>query len=279
MPDEIAGDETGTELVRDEGGNTLTILVTPRGDGLPLDTLLRTIDEMLHILKELDRFLSGSPRTTIDWVVTSVTYNSPLMLRVIGRKKVDAPFPGRVVDAYLRTLSELESGVEPEGLSEASMTRALNLTRSIARDGIASMQFSAPNLPPVTPTARLAENVENIIKRRYYHEDAVIEGRLQTISVRGEPHFFIYDVLNDRKTRCTFREGLIFKAMKAIGKRVAVEGRVRYAREGWPLSVEVEDVRELREATDLPQFAEGEGIDITGGIESAEYVRRLRDAE
>ena len=34
-----------------------------------------------------------------------------------------------------------------------------------------------------------------------------------------------------------------------------------------------------RALVQLPQFREGEGIDITGGQDSAEYVRELRDGD
>ena len=39
----------------------------------------------------------------------------------------------------------------------------------------------------------------------------------------------------------------------------------------------VRDVRILENRENLPQLDDLQGINITGGIDSAEYVRRLRD--
>ena len=49
--------------------------------------------------------------------------------------------------------------------------------------------------------------------------------------------------------------------------------------EGDPVSMSVESLRERPHASTLLQFRAGEEIDLTGGKDSAEYVRGMRDAE
>ena len=60
-------------------------------------------------------------------------------------------------------------------------------------------------------------------------------------------------------------------AAESIGKRVELTGWISGG------LIMVESIRVLRPRSELPQFDDLAGIDITGGMESAAYVRRLRD--
>ncbi len=277
MPEEIADREI--LAIAEASGNILTIMVTPRKDGVPLPTLLRSLGQSLKILREIDERVSSTSRPTLEWLVVSASYNSPLTFRIMGRKRIDAPDPGRVVDTYLSALNELENGGEPEGFSESAMESAKDIATLILRDGVSSVEFSAPGQPSVSPSRKLVENVENIIRKRYYHEDAVLEGKLETVSIHGETHFVIYDILTNHPTKCVIDEGLMRNSLKEIGRRVQVEGKVKYNRSGRPMMMEARSMKPLRESADLPQFAEGQSINITNGVESSKYVRRLRDAD
>jgi hypothetical protein len=277
MPDDIAEGEA--LAIAEASGNALTIMVTPRKDGIPLPTLLRSLSESLKILRDIDERVSRASRPTLEWLVVSASYNSPLTLRIIGRKRIDAPVPGRVVDAYLTALNELENGGEPKDFSESAMESAKDIATLILRDGVSSVEFSAPGQPTVSPSRKLVENVENIIRKRYYYEDAMLEGKLETVSIHGDTHFVIYDVLTNHPTKCVIDEVLMRSSFGAIGKRVQVEGKVKYNRSGRPMTMEARSMKPLREASELPQFTEGQSINITGGVESSKYVRRLRDAD
>ena len=39
----------------------------------------------------------------------------------------------------------------------------------------------------------------------------------------------------------------------------------------------VDDIETLRSRDEIPQLDDVEGIDITGGMDSADYVRKMRD--
>ena len=61
--------------------------------------------------------------------------------------------------------------------------------------------------------------------------------------------------------------------------RVCVLGDVRYSSEGIPTSVTVDDIRILRKRSELPQLQDLRAIDITGGLESSDFVVEMRDAD
>ncbi len=66
-----------------------------------------------------------------------------------------------------------------------------------------------------------------------------------------------------------------------MGKqRVVVTGEIyvdRTTRK--PRKVVVRELRIMPPPSELPQLEDLAGIDITGGMDSAEYVRRMRDDE
>ena len=58
---------------------------------------------------------------------------------------------------------------------------------------------------------------------------------------------------------------------------MAVSGRLRY-RNNKPVLMHVESIRILRNTEELPQAKDIGPLDLTNGMSSEDYVRRLRDA-
>ncbi len=145
----------------------------------------------------------------------------------------------------------------------------------------------------------LSEHVETLIKLEHEEEDsessvtlvaksrphvedgATLIGKLETVTVHGgKPAFFIYDPLTGEKIICHIPEDRMAEAKDALDThphRVSVTGKVKYNRAGKPISIEVADFTPLRDRHELPQMKDLEGIDLTGGVDPTEYIRRLRD--
>lgn len=119
-----------------------------------------------------------------------------------------------------------------------------------------------------------------ILNRRGYYEISTLEGRLETIDVHGKKKVFgIYDVITNHKILCHFDKSILPAVVAALSQRVSVEGMVKFDRSGTPLSINVDNFEVMPGMDELPQFDEGQGINITSGISSEDYVRGLRDAE
>jgi len=260
-------------------GNTLTVRVVSREENIPLGSLLLVLSETLAMLKGIDEETSAAGRRTLTWRVSEVTYNSPLLLTIVGEPTTKGDYNPGVALQYLEGLGRLERGEEPSGaFTEFAMERAKKIAM-VRNDGIASVVFSAPDRSPVEPTQHLAANVDVILKKRYRGEVTTLDGLLMAIDVHKDYTFKIYDQATGRRTACTFPEELLREAALSIRERVAVTGLARYDRHGHPASMKVNSMRRLRRAAELPRFGPGEAIDITGGVPSEVYVRRMRDAE
>ena len=142
-----------------------------------------------------------------------------------------------------------------------------------------TFSFEASNRRPVSPTKATADAVTKILKRRVYHEISTLEGSLLTIDFHDKKAFGIFDPLTDSKIVCHFDESMKADVVNALGSRVSVEGKVKFSRSGDPLSIEVYSFEVMPGMEELPQFDQGERLDIASGIPSEDYVRRIRDAE
>jgi hypothetical protein len=91
----------------------------------------------------------------------------------------------------------------------------------------------------------------------------------------------IVDDLTNKHTACYFRgERIEQKVRDGWKHRVIVTGDITLdATTGQPLEMQVYDIRILPRRDQLPQIDDILGFDITGGVDSVEYVRGLRDAE
>lgn len=249
----------------------LTIRIRPQGEHFTVGALIRVLERALESLRGYARRNSSQPLS--DWQVESLNANGEFRLTVRGDAG-DAAMP-----AYLRGFRTLEnSPTSPPEFDEIDLTNARKLVGLLDKDA-ESIEISSPGEEPVVPTQHVAANVDAILRKRYRCSYGTIEGRLETLNVHGSNQFTIYDVLTDEKTVCEFPEEMYPKAYAAVRKRVVVVGRVKFNRDGEPVSMTVEDLRERPDAEKLPQFRDGEEVDLTGGMDSAAYVRGMRDAE
>ena len=277
----INPDEIQPKVERIKRANTLTIRVEGREGhdaGVPLGSFLQTMKESLGMLADLSRELSNG-RDSLDWRIIEASYTNPLMLVIEGRARNDGRQPQRVTEELVRGLTDLEQGRDPARFTVSSLRNAKSLAQTVSRDGISSFVFEAPNLPPIAPTQKTVISATKILKRRFYDEISTLEGTLETIDVHDKQVFGIFDPLTNDKIICHFDDSLRERVVAALTHRVSVEGIVRFKRSGVPVSIQVQDFEIMPGMQDLPQFDEGETLDITGGVSSEDYVRSLRDAE
>jgi hypothetical protein len=118
--------------------------------------------------------------------------------------------------------------------------------------------------------------IRRIVTPRYTSIGSVT-GSLDTIGRRGGTYATIYDEVHGLAVRCKFDEDLLPQVKEAFGRRVIARGVVHYSDETGVSRVTLHELEILPER--LPSVAEMYGAfpNFTGGLDSVEYVRRLRD--
>ncbi len=250
----------------------LSIRVSSSRGAIPLSSFLRIADKALAILNDLEAAISEGEGRSVQWRIAEVSLGSPLTMTLTGECEPDPGIVSDVTRAYIQGLNCIEQGPEaPPYFSEAALEHAKTIV-SVLDEEITEVAFHAGGLT-AAPTRRLAANVAALT--RTFEDFATFEGRLEMISVHERMTISVYDTLTGERIPCHFKAEHLPKIKSLLAERVAVQGRATYSRSGRPICLEVEQIVGLRDNDQLPQFRDLEGIDVTGGIEPAEYLRRL----
>ncbi len=266
-------------------GRELVITVQGKDTRVTVRSLIEMLERALGVLREIDAQMADNQRAGVQWEVVKVSMNSPLTMtlgpRIAPNRRDNS---SEVVKTFMDGMRSLETQAVVPPHWNADALQGMRDLVDLRNNGIASIKFASNNEEAVEPTLHSAANIEEIQKRQtsHYWEETSIEGRLEVISAHNGTKISIWDVLTNTKVECLVTDAQLELAMGAFRKRVAVTGRAKITRKGKPVSIEVTSIRVLKEKDELPQakdFAGAGRVDITGGVDSAEYIRSLRDAQ
>ena len=258
-----------------DGG--LVIEITAREHLVPLPSFLKVVSNSLKILYDLNIGISEG-HESIAWRITDASLHSPLTLSIAGEAKENPQIVADIIGAYVEGMNKIEeTSSMPPYFSEPILERARAMM-SVLNDGVSRLAFRS-RYGVAAPTQRVAANIDVLM--RGYEDMASFEGRLEMISIHGEPQFRVYDPLTDEPILCFFSPEDIELAKNVFGKRIVVSGTAKYRKDGKCRFLRVEEMTALRDRADLPQFDDVNlnPIDITGGMDAAKYIRRMRDEE
>ena len=87
-----------------------------------------------------------------------------------------------------------------------------------------------------------------------------IEGELLALKIRGKLTFSIWETLTGKEVKCYFSDELYDDVISAIRKRVSVYGLIHYNKKGIPLRVQIENLMQFPEDSELPKFKDIIGL-------------------
>ncbi len=94
-----------------------------------------------------------------------------------------------------------------------------------------------------------------------FFDFGTIEGRLETISdATGGIRIRIRDFLYPKSVNCIVPETMVQMVLSSFRRRVEVDGRIRYRKDGTPISIEAAQIELLPEDDELPSASEVRGI-------------------
>jgi len=257
----------------------LTIKFGDKNTYMSVATVAQALESALEMLRSLEE--DFAPRgSEVRWEIVRASMQSPLTLtfRPSVRGKPAKGIGNRIAKACVSGIEEMEKEPTlPKHFKEETLDAVQKLIKTVNDDG-GKVTLSS-NGKKVSPGGEVVRNIHSVIERvRRYTDYGTIEGELQTVSVRGREHFLIYETFTDNKVTCSVTQEQFQQWMHLLGKRVAITGPIRYQNHK-PQTVNVEEVRVLRSSSELPQLADIPPIDITSGLSSEDYVRRMRDAQ
>ena len=254
---------------------------------------LAQIQDVVAVLEAADAALAprGAARTA--WRITNASMRSPLMCEVAPCAEEAA---GRL-PAVARLSAALLSG-KADAQSPAPTAKVRQAVRNIhsrVACGLAetAVDFSAcPGVRPVRIRPKAArkflERMEEARASDAFAEpvQGSIEGFVRRVGMddaSGRPALWMRSRLDGKMIKCIAAErGLDALRDLPVGKvvgnlRVRVYGRVKYKSLGHAESAEIERIHVFRDSHDLPGSKDILCPGFTKGVESVEYVRRMRN--
>jgi hypothetical protein len=263
--------------------SSLTIEVVGIGKTVPAADFVSAIQHTLAALGEIGGGLSDDARN-VEWMISAVSMDSPLRVTLSPAARAGTGYAaaGVVTKALVDAIRTAEgrAAAPPRSVTYEALEH-IRLAVSAVGHSVREMAFTAAGRRPVRATSAASAHLEQLIGRPVERRTS-IQGRLEMISVHGRPMFNVYEPLRGARVPCYFSaDQLLEQASAALScrRRVMVSGTAKFTRDGKIISMQAERMKVLREREELPQLADLEGIDITGGVNPTEYIRMLRDAE
>jgi hypothetical protein len=157
---------------------------------------------------------------------------------------------------------------EGVGLLERGAQRPPHFTNQALMQAQALANLSSNEMPvrvrdgreSVTLTKQLVANVE-LLTRERQPRIGTVEGRLEEANVHGRPTFQVLERLSGDKVKCRAGEDVTVDELgTALGKRVAVRGRIRESKAGHKITVDVKQLRVFPDKEALPTADDVRGI-------------------
>ncbi len=195
----------------------------------------------------------------VRWTV-QVKSGSNLIGVVPTQFNVDPSEINAIYTSLQEGIESIEADSEPKALSEAALKHIRELASIVGTDDEDDTKVRVwARKQPVAVTHRAVANVA-VLLNDAYEDFGTIEGRVQVISDQGDLHVFVAEPIRSRRVRCYFEEDMLPDFLGAFRKRVEVAGRIKYRRDGIPVSIAAKALTEFPAKEDLPSFRDMRGI-------------------
>ena len=235
-----------------------TDLTLDLGDDLAPEEFVAAVRNFLGYVAEITESQKGDG-AVIDWKVR-VKQGSNL----IGVEPTAIAPPSRLAMIYKQAdfgVRALAKGdVEGSGLPEKAITHLKGISDIAAKQSGGNGIRIWVKKQAVGIGGGISKAIQEDSENDYF-DFGTIEGRLEAIQdASGSLKIKVRDFLYPRPITCLVREDMIDKVLSSFRRRVEIEGKIHYRKNGTPISIEASVIDELPEDDELPSAADVRGI-------------------
>lgn len=158
-----------------------------------------------------------------------------------------------VKNIIIRALKQLSKGDRPLEFTDRAIEHAKNLASVYKKNISPKIRVWAGQTESVLIDKNIRETADFLLLPAY-EEDSSVEGMLQNIDSHNGLKVAVYDVIDGRSVSCEIPDDKLQIAIANFNKRVEVIGRVKYKRDGMPVSVEVSKIVPFPDPEDIPSL-------------------------
>ena len=240
---------------RVESSEHTTLTMSIEGPHFPLTKFRRALDSFIDLLTEIDKETSDRGELTLEWAISSITSGS-IHITAIANPVNEEHYqnrPTKVIETLARGLDQLqEAPIIPNGFNESALKYTKTFSEILNPNDFAEIQFRS-NSWNKSIASTLAVNIDKITKvtQTFYGS---IEGTLISIKVEDKKkRFGIRSETEGKTVNCYFKKDEMLEIAKdALGHRVYVFGLIRQHVHGPKINIQVDELRILPPADELP---------------------------
>ncbi|MBN2325658.1 MAG: hypothetical protein JXR73_00795 [Candidatus Omnitrophica bacterium] len=255
----------------------------PKNKGLSVDSFVAIINNSLLSLKRISKELSDD-KEQFGIIVQSINFNSPGDLIFTEDGSTNPDYAISVFDRMASDFAYIDDNQKfPETLTPEVSRFYREITKTL-NNGVKKFNVKTPNVNEREFGSDFHKKFITAIKyekEQSYYQWGTFDGWLLFLNLHTNPKSFrIYDVLIDRYLMCLFNEDIKEFAKKFVEMRVSVFGKATYNRFNKPVQMNVERIEKCPSGDELPRLEDLHkfGNELTDGMDTYEYVRRMRDA-
>ncbi len=235
-----------------------TDLTLALGDDFSPEEFVAAVRNFFGYVNEITQSQEGDG-SEVRWVVRVKEGSS-----LIGLAPIASTPPSRLAMIYEKArfapIAVGRGDLVGAGLSEKAIGHLIALSELADRHGDGQSMNLWVNREPINIGSGLAKRVQAEWDSDYY-DTGTIEGRLETISdASGGIRIRIKDYLYPKAINCIVPEKMVQQVLSSFRRRVEVEGRIHYRRDGTPISIEAIHIDLLPEDHELPSASDVRGI-------------------
>jgi hypothetical protein len=235
-----------------------TDLTLDLSNDLAPDDFIAAVRNFFGYVNEITQSQQGDG-SDVSWIV-KVKEGSSL----IGLAPTNTVSPSRLAMIYEKArfapTAIAQGDIIGAGLSDKAIGHLKALSELAERQGDIRSVNIWVRREAVNIGSSIAKNVQ-IEWDNDYFDQGTIEGRLETISdATGGIKISIKDYLYPKAIKCIVPERMLQQVLSNFRRRVEVDGKIHYRRDGTPISIEAAHIDVLPEDHELPSAADVRGI-------------------
>lgn len=264
-------------------GESMTWEIYPAHETIYLKALIDSIGKIRKLVQDVDLAVTRE-REGRPWVVTAL-HSSVTTMTI--EPAIDGTGSVAAIKEGVRILTAPEEPSSPppyfseDALDDLIKMRGLFTHRKYPLSKLILKESPEASDVIATISDDVQRKVERVTRGSYALLGS-LEGTLEAANLRNKPPTFtIWERVGGQPIRCSFNEQQWLDTVGDFLKRrtrVLVAGKVTYFRNGLPRYIsELREIRDMTPDESLPKGDYGSIPNLTGGKDSVDYVRSLRE--
>jgi hypothetical protein len=259
---------------------TLKLAGQDENNYILLGDYIEELEAVKSILHKIDLQLSDN-KESVKYRVIGLSLRSPSTTKIEAvpiREEEDRS--AEIVEGFYYGLESIVVKKQyPLKLDAPIVTAFQDLGKKLG-SGISAITISGNGYKYDLPKD-YKEIVEEIIGIDQY-ETGEITGEILRINLHRSPRqFYIYPAVGPTSVACNIRSDLLDDALKAVGKRAIVQGKMRFKKHSYfPHEIDVEKIEITPPIGEFPKLCDLRGMapNASGNLSPEEYQRKIRNA-